>query len=115
MKKEKVTKKSTKKVDWERANNIAHLLSIYSQFMPRIDSGEIPLLSKEFVFKNLLGLTDEEFDTNEKLLFQESTTLLNAINKHKSALEAMQKEANQELQEMFDDEPKKKSKKQKVN
>ena len=60
-------------------------------------------------------LTDEEFNTNEKLLFQESTTLLNAINKHKSALEAMQKEANQELQEMFDDEPKKKSKKQKVN
>ena len=90
MKKEtKKTKKTEKKFNFERAHHIADLLGTFTQFMPsyNVDSGIIPCLSREFVFKNLLGFTDEEFLKNEELLFNEANTIIKAIAKNKEAFE----------------------------
>ena len=111
MAKEKTKNKQvSKKVDWERANNIAQLLGIYAQFFPRVDDLSIPLLSKEYVFKNLLGLTDEEYEQNEKLLFNETNSILESLKQTKAALEA-----NDNAIEEVCVAKTKKSKKQKVN
>lgn len=100
MKKEtKKTKKTEKKFDFERAHHIADLLSTFVQFMPsyNVDSGIIPCLSREFVFKNLLGFTDEEFLTNEELLFAEANTIIKAIAKNKEAFEHFSNEFSNEI------------------
>ena len=111
MAKEKTTNKQTaKKVDWERAHHIAELLGIYAQFFPRVDDPSIPLLSKEFVFKNLLGLTNEEYELNETLLYNETNNILESLKKTKAALEA----ADNAIEEVCVAKTKK-SKKQKVN
>jgi len=111
MAKEKTTNKQvSKKVDWERASNIAQVLGIYAQFFPRVDDPSIPLLSKEFVFKNLLGLTDEEYELNETLLYNETNNILESLKQTKAALEA----ADNAVEEVCVAKTKK-SKKQKVN
>ena len=111
MAKEKTTNKQvSKKVDWERANVTAQLLGIYAQFFPRVDDPAIPLLSKEFVFKNLLGFTDEEYELNETLLFKETNNILESLKQTKAALEA----ADNAIEEVCVAKTKK-SKKQKVN
>lgn len=111
MAKEKTTNKQvSKKVDWERASNIAQVLGIYAQFFPRVDDPAIPLLSKEFVFKNLLGLTDEEYELNETLLCNETNNILESLKQAKAALEA-----NGNAIEEACVARTKKSKKQKVN
>lgn len=99
MKKEtKKTKKTEKKFDFERAHHIADLLRTFTQFMPSydVDSGIIPCLSREFVFKNLLGFTDEEFLKNEELLFAEANTIIQAIAKNKEAFEHFSNEFTKE-------------------
>lgn len=100
MKKEtKKTKKTEKKFDFERAHHIADLLGIFTQFMPsyNIDSGIIPCLSREFVFKNLLGFTDEEFLKNEELLFNEANTIIKAIAKNKESFEHFSNELTETI------------------
>ena len=115
MKKEtKKTKKTEQKFDFERAHHIADLLGTFIQFMPsyNVDSGIIPCLSREFVFKNLLGFTDEEFLQNEELLFNEANTIIKAIAKNKEAFEHF---SNELAETINTNTNKKASKKEKAN
>ena len=69
----KTTTKKTTKADLTRAREIADVLGVLSQFIPRVDgsSGISPLFSREFLLKDLIGLTQEEYDRNEDLLKKE--------------------------------------------
>lgn len=109
------TTKTSKKFDYERSAQIAGLLGTFAQFMPQLDSGFIPLFSREFVMKDLLGLTDEEFERNETLLTAESTRILDAIRMQKNLLETLQKSADEIQTEQPVVRPAKKSRKEKVN
>ena len=104
----KTTTKQNKKTDFERAHHIADLLSAFIQFIPQLSGETIPVLSKEFVLKNLLGLTDEEYELNERLVIEESQNILKAVLEQKKLLEGTQ--VSQEVR------PAKKSRtKEKVN
>lgn len=78
----KTTKKKTeKKFDFERTQEIASVLGTLSQFIPQVnsDSPIAPLFSKEFLLKNLLGLTEEEYKLNDDLLKKECENILTVI------------------------------------
>ena len=78
----KTTKKKTnQKVDFVRTQQIAGVLGTLSQFIPQVnsDSPIAPLFSKEFLLKNLLGLTDEEYKLNDDLLQKECENILTVI------------------------------------
>jgi hypothetical protein len=78
----KTTKKKTeKKFDFERTQEITAVISTLSQFIPRVDgeSPIAPLFSKEFLLKNLLGLTEEEYKLNDELLQKECENILTVI------------------------------------
>ncbi len=74
----KTTIKKTTKADLTRAREIADVLGVLSQFIPRVDgsSGISPLFSREFLLKDLIGLTQEEYDRNEDLLKKECGNIL---------------------------------------
>ena len=63
MTKKKETK--TKKVDLQRAKDIAEVVGILSQFTPGFESENIPLFSRTFLLKNLLGFTEKELEENQ--------------------------------------------------
>ena len=113
-KKIKTAKKESKKFDFERSEKIAGLLGIFSQFMPELSGEHIPLLSQEFVMKNLLGLTEEEYKLNQDLLAKESQNILNAIKMQKKLLESLEN-GNEVQAEVVETRPAKKSRKEKVN
>ena len=78
----KTTKKKTeKKFDFERTQEIASVLGTLSQFIPQVnsDSPIAPLFSKEFLLKNLLGLTEAEYKLNDELLQKECENILTVI------------------------------------
>ena len=84
--KKKATKKKTvksvkKEFDIQRTKDIADVLGILCQFIPRIDenNGMLPLFSRQFLLKNLLGLSDEEFNLNEELIQNESELILSTL------------------------------------
>ena len=68
------TKNNKTKADWERTYSIASNIGMLAQFIPReFHPGEIgPLFSREFILKNLFGLTDEEYKLNEELILKET-------------------------------------------
>ena len=78
MKKKKVVKET---VDLTRAREIAEIVSILGQYIPRVDgtSGIIPLFSREFLLKKLIGLTEEEYKLNEDLLANECAKILDTV------------------------------------
>ena len=90
MTKKKETK--TKKVDLQRAKDIAEVIGILSQFTPGFESENIPLFSRTFLLKNLLGFTEEELEENDILINEESNAIL-------KSLEYMRGSANQETPE----------------
>lgn len=90
MTKKKETK--TKKVDLQRAKDIAEVVGILSQFTPGFESENIPLFSRTFLLKNLLGFTEEELEENDILINEESNAIL-------KSLECMRGPANQETPE----------------
>lgn len=79
--KKTTTKKTTKTTDLTRAREITEVLGVLSQFIPRVDgsSGISPLFSREFLLKDLLGLTQEEYDRNEDLLKKECGNILEVL------------------------------------
>ena len=104
------TTKTSKKFDFERSEKIAGLLGIFAPL-----SGEcIPVFSQEFVLKNLLGLTEEEYNLNQDLLTKESQNILNAIKMQKQLLESLENR-NEVPAEVVETRPAKKSRKEKVN
>lgn len=103
--KKKETKKPvTRKVDWERTERIAGVVGMLSQFLPRVDedASVCPLFSREFLLKNLLGLSDEEYELNNMLIANESEMIM-------TTLEALRKMSPDEFVE------KTKIKKEKAN
>ena len=80
--KKKETKKPvTRKVDWERTERIAGVVGMLSQFLPRVDDDVTvcPLFSREFLLKNLLGLSDEEYELNNMLIANESEMIMSTL------------------------------------
>lgn len=79
--KKTTTKKTTKTTDLTRAREIAEVIGTLSQFIPRVDgsSGISPLFSREFLLKDLIGLTQEEYDRNEDLLKKECGNILEVL------------------------------------
>lgn len=77
----KTTTKKTIKADLTRAREIADILGVLSQFIHRVDgsSGISPLFSREFLLKDLIGLTQEEYDRNEDLLKKECGNILEVL------------------------------------
>ena len=77
----KTVRPAGKKFDMQRAKDIADVLGVLSQFIPRIDEGNgiSPLFSRQFLLKNLLGLSDEEFKLNEQLIQSESELILSTL------------------------------------
>ena len=77
----KTTTKKTTKADLTRAREIADVLGVLSQFIPRVDgsSSISPLFSHEFLLKDLIGLTQEEYDRNEDLLKKECGNILEVL------------------------------------
>lgn len=97
--KKKETKKPVaRKVDWERTERIAGVVGALSHD----DVTVYPLFSREFLLKNLLGLSDEEYELNNMLIANESEKIL-------STLEALKKMSPDEFVE------KTKIKKEKAN
>lgn len=90
MTKKKETK--TKKVDLQRAKDIAEVVGILSRFTPGFESENIPLFSRTFLLKNLFGFTEEELEENDILINEESNAIL-------KTLEYMRGLANQETPE----------------
>ena len=101
-----MTKKKTedKKVDLQRAKDIAEVIGTLSQFTPRFDVENVPLFSRTFLLKNILGFTEEEIIENDKLINEESQAIL-------ATLEYLKGTANQVIPENKTT----KTKKQKVN
>ena len=101
-----IAKKKTenKKVDIQRAKDIAEVIGTLSQFTPRFDVENIPLFSRTFLLKNILGFTEEEIIENDKLINEESQAIL-------STLEYLKGTANQVIPENKTT----KTKKEKVN
>lgn len=89
----KKTDTKTKKVDLQRAKDIAEVIGMLSQFTPRFDTENIPLFSRRFLLKNLLGFTEEELEENDILINDESNAILRS-------LEYMRGPANQETPEV---------------
>ena len=100
----KKTETKTKKVDLQRAKDIAEVIGTLSQFTPRFDVENIPLFSRTFLLKNILGFTEEEIIENDKLINEESQAIL-------STLEYLKGTANQVIPENKTT----KTKKEKVN
>ena len=88
----KKKEKKTKKVDLQRAKDIAEVIGILSQFTPGFESENIPLFSRTFLLKNLLGFTEKELEENDILINEESNAIL-------KTLEYMKGLANQETPE----------------
>lgn len=67
--------------NFARTRIISETLGTLAQFTPRTDGemGMVPLFSREFLLKNLLGLTDEEFELNERLIERESKAILTTL------------------------------------
>lgn len=107
--KKTTTKKTTKSTDLTRAREIADVLGVLSQFIPRVDgsSGISPLFSREFLLKELIGLTEEEYNRNEDLLKKECGNILEVL---KSLVPQEQAQAISEVQAK-----KSKKSKEKVN
>ena len=101
-----MTKKKTenKKVDLQRAKDIAEVIGTLSQFTPRFDVENVPLFSRTFLLKNILGFTEEEIIENDKLINEESQAIL-------ATLEYLKGTANQVIPE----NKTRKTKKEKVN
>lgn len=101
-----MTKKKTenKKVDLQRAKDIAEVIGTLSQFTPRFDVENVPLFSRTFLLKNILGFTEEEIIENDKLINEESQAIL-------ATLEYLKGTANQVIPENKTT----KTKKEKVN
>ena len=97
-------KTENKKVDIQRAKDIAEVIGTLSQFTPRFDVENIPLFSRTFLLKNILGFTEEEIIENDKLINEESQAIL-------STLEYLKGTANQVIPENKTT----KTKKEKVN
>ena len=108
------TTKTSKKFDYERSAKIAGLLGTFAQFMPSLSGECIPVFSQEFVLKNLLGLTEEEYNLNQDLLTKESQNILNAIKMQKQLLESIENR-NEVPAEVVETRPAKKGRKEKVN
>lgn len=72
----KKTETKTKKVDLQRAKDIAEVIGAFSQFTPRFDAENVPLFSRTFVLKNILGFTEEEIIENDRLINEESQAIL---------------------------------------
>ena len=72
----KKTETKTKKVDLQRAKDIAEVIGTLSQFTPRFDVENVPLFSRTFLLKNILGFTEEEIIENDKLINEESQAIL---------------------------------------
>lgn len=89
----KKTEIKPKKVDLQRAKDIAEVIGTLSQFTPRFDVENIPLFSRTFLLKNILGFTDEEIIENDKLINEESNAIL-------TTLEYLKGPANQETPEV---------------
>ena len=89
----KKTDTKPKKVDLQRAKDIAEVIGALSQFTPRFDSENIPLFSRTFLLKNILGFTQEELEENDTLINEESNAILRS-------LELMRGQANQETPEV---------------
>ena len=89
-----MTKKKTedKKVDLQRAKDIAEVIGTLSQFTPRFDVENVPLFSRTFLLKNILGFTEEEIIENDKLINEESQAIL-------ATLEYLKGTANQVIPE----------------
>lgn len=92
-----------------RAERISNIVGALSQFIPinyTCAFENRPLFSREFLLKNLLGLSDEEYLLNDELILNEQTDMIKAMdmaNQYNKLLEA------QAIEETV--EPKKKSKK----
>ena len=101
-----MTKKKTedKKVDLQRAKDIAEVIGTLSQFTPRFDVENVPLFSRTFLLKNILGFTEEEIIENDKLINEESQAIL-------ATLEYLKGTTNQVIPEKKTT----KTKKEKVN
>jgi len=70
-----------KETNYVRTRIMADTVGMLSQFIPRVDTEMtvVPLFSREFLLKNLLGLSDEEFELNEKLIQKESADILSSL------------------------------------
>lgn len=101
-----MAKKKTEnnKVDIQRAKDIAEVIGTLSQFTPRFDVENIPLFSRTFLLKNILGFTEEEIIENDKLINEESQAIL-------ATLEYLKGSTNQVIPESKTT----KTKKEKVN
>lgn len=90
-----------------RAERISNIVGSLSQFIPinyTCAFENRPLFSREFLLKNLLGLSDEEYLLNDELILNEQTDMIKAMDiQYNKLLEA------QAIEETV--EPKKKSKK----
>lgn len=88
----KKTETKSKKFDLQRAKDIAEVIGTLSQFTPRFDGENIPLFSRRFLLKNILGFTEEELEENDFLINDETNVL-------RKKLEHMRGQANQETPE----------------
>lgn len=95
-----------------RAERISNIVGALSQFIPinyTCAFENRPLFSREFLLKNLLGLSDEEYLLNDELILNEQTDMIKAMdmaNQYNKLLEA------QAIEETV--EPKKKTKKKEM-
>lgn len=89
----KKTETKSRKVNLQRAKDIAEIISTLSQFTPGFASENILLFSRHFLLKNLLGFTEEELEENDSLINDEYNTILRS-------LEYMRGSANQETPEV---------------
>lgn len=70
-----------KTIDLTRAREIGEILGMLSQYLPRVDGSSpiAPIFSREFVLKDMIGLTDEEYKRNEDSLKNECGNILEVI------------------------------------
>lgn len=79
-----------------RAERISHIIGSLSQFTPinyETAFDMKPLFAREFLLKNLLGLSDEEFVLNEELILSEQNELIKSMQLAHDVLQ-MQEETN---------------------
>lgn len=75
-------KNNTKKtVDLARAREIGEALGMLTQFLPHVDGSSpiTPLFAREFVLRDLIGLTEDEYKRNEDMLKTECGNILKVI------------------------------------
>ena len=95
-----------------RAERIANIVGSLSQFTPinyTYAFENRPLFSREFLLKNLLGLSDEEYLLNDELILNEQTDMIKAMDMASQYNKLLETQAIEETIE-----PKKKTKKKEV-